>query len=108
MRAAVLVVLLAATSGCSPDAVEILPEEPSRASDIVEQRLNAIESPAAVAAPCDEIARLEALRADALRRYTQQHPAVIRVTQEIARLRDSMPTDEVCGAQSVVPDRPEN
>jgi hypothetical protein len=99
MRATMLAVVLATTSGCSsdePHAVEIRPEQPAPASDVLEQRLHAIDSPGTVELPCDEIARLEALLGDALRRYTQQHPDVIRITQEIARLRDSMPTDEVC------------
>jgi hypothetical protein len=111
MRAAILLLALAAACGCSsdePQAVETRPEQPAPESDVLEQRLSAIDSPRTVEAPCDEIARLEALRVDALRRYTQQHPDVIRVTQEIARVRDSAPTDEVCGAQSVIPNQGED
>ena len=46
--------------------------------------------------PCEELARLEAFLVEARQRYTEQHPDVIRMRQAIARLRDTVPTDEVC------------
>jgi len=100
-------VVVLTVSGCTPDepnVVEVQPEqtvpgpEPGGATNVVDV-LNAVDAARTVQAPCDQIALLERDLMDMRRRYTQLHPEVIRVTQEIRELRDSLPTDEACGAQ---------
>ena len=99
MRASLLVVvvfaLLGACSPDEPDAVEVQPEQPAGPSTL-EQRLDAVDALRTVEVPCEELARLEAFLVEARQRYTEQHPDIIRMRQAISRLRDTVPTDEVC------------
>jgi hypothetical protein len=97
MRAC-LIVVLALMSGCSPDepnVVEVREPTPSGASTL-EQRLDTADAARTVEVPCEELARLEAFLVEARQRYTEQHPDIVRMRQAIARLRDTVPTDEVC------------
>jgi hypothetical protein len=93
-----LFVVLVLMSGCSPDEpndVEVTPEQRApRPADNLDELPNIAER--IVEVPCAELARLEAFLVEARQRYTEQHPDIIRMRQAIARLRDTVPTDEVC------------
>ena len=111
MRTSLLVVVvLALMSGCSPDepdVVEVPPERPAPSgASTLEQRLDAVDAPRTVQVPCEELARLEAFLVEARQRYTEQHPDIIRMRQAIARLRDTVPTDEVCANADLSGQRP--
>jgi hypothetical protein len=107
MRASLLVVVVSAlVGGCSPDVPETVPvvvpepiaTEPNQVqTDVLRsESLNVIrERPvqAQTAEQCRQIAILEAQVRAALTRYTEQYPGVIRMRQEIARLRSELPAD---------------
>jgi len=99
MRASLLVVVVLLVSGCSPDEpndVEVRSDAPAPSgAKTLEQRLGAVDTRRTVEVPCAELARLEAFLVEARQRYTEQHPDIIRMRQAIARLRDTVPTDEV-------------
>ena len=97
MRAC-LIVVLALMSGCSPEEPNLVGvREPTRSgASTLEQRLDAVDAARTVEVPCEELARLEVFLVEARQRYTEQHPDIVRMRQAIARLRDTVPTDEVC------------
>ena len=102
-----VVVVLALISGCSPDepnVVAVPPEAPAPSgsgANTLSELLNAVDAQRTVQAQCEELARLEAFLVEDRQRYTEQHPDIIRQRQEIARLRDTVPTDEVCAKAGV-------
>ena len=107
-------VVMLALCGCSPDepnvVVEVQPEQPAPAPESggptnmreLLDNVRAVDALNTVVAPCDQIAVLERQLVDLRTRYTENHPELVRVTQEITELRDSMPTDEACGSQGML------
>jgi hypothetical protein len=91
--------MLALMSGCSPneppDDVTAVSEPPAPEPEQVDnlpEPLGAVRQ-VQVEEDCRRLAALEVSLADARARYTEQHPDVIRVRQEIARLRSGLPAD---------------
>ncbi len=98
MRAC-LIVVLALMSGCSPDeppddvaAVSESPAPEPEQADNLPELLGAVRQ-VQFEEECRQVAVLEVQLRNALTRYTEQHPDVIRVRQEIERRRSGLPAD---------------
>ena len=98
MRAC-LIVVLALMSGCSPDeppddvaAVSESPAPEPEQADNLPELLGAVRQ-VQFEEECKQVAVLEVQLRNALTRYTEQHPDVIRLRQEIERRRSGLPAD---------------
>ena len=106
MRAC-LMALLALMIGCSPDgppddvAVVSKPPAPEpEQADNLPELLGAVRQ-VQFEEECRQVAILEAQLRNARTRYTEQHPDVIRVRQEIERRRSGLPADGTFCAEQI-------
>ena len=99
MRASLLaVVVFALVSGCSPDEPDVVavvseptapePEQPANLPEL----LGAVRQ-VQVEEDCRLLVAFEARLRELQTRYTEQHPEVMAVRSEIARVRSGLPAD---------------